>query len=175
MWEYTSICIRTHSPPPLFREGDSWTRLANVPLSGIKPSRSTVFTVSVSYSFGEIAPGVLVTVTVTGSTISSGSDFSGKSQAMGSGTFSFSVSPYTSSWIVVACVWLGIKVATVFGIPKSLRFRWESGIWCLGDMLMELPSWSLSKAFPWSHCWWRDGRPPRSQQFSWLLLPLPGA
>ena len=83
---------------------------------------------SVSYSFGEIAPGVLVTVTVTGSTISSGSDFSGKSQAMGSGTFSFSVSPYTSSWIVVACVWLGIKVATVFGIPKSLRFRWESGI-----------------------------------------------
>ena len=43
MWEYTSI--RTHSPPPFLERGIAelvFRRAAYVPLSRIKPSRSSV-------------------------------------------------------------------------------------------------------------------------------------
>ena len=89
-----SIRICTYSPPPpLFREEIAelvLRRVAYVPFLGIMPSRSSVCAVSVSYLFGEIASDVLVAVTITGSTTSSGFDFSRMSEAMGSGAFLFS-------------------------------------------------------------------------------------
>ena len=50
-------------PPPFLERGVAelvLRRVTYVPLSGIKPSGSSVCAVSVSYSFGEIASDVLV-------------------------------------------------------------------------------------------------------------------
>ena len=92
MWEFRSICIRSHSPPPFLERGIAeiiLRRVAYVPLTGIKPTLSAVCAVSVSYSFCKNVSDVLVTVTFTGSTTSSKFDFSGMSEAMSLGVSCF--------------------------------------------------------------------------------------
>lgn len=92
-WEYTGICIRTHCP--LFREEDSWTRLLTttyVPLSKIKPSRSSVGCRECFYSFAAASIFASVAVTVARLTASSGFFSYVWVEALGSKTLWFSVS-----------------------------------------------------------------------------------
>ena len=72
MWEYTSI--RTHSPPFLEREIAELVlrRAAYVPLSRIKPSRSSVSCRECSYSAVDVAMSALTLSIVAGLTLFSG-------------------------------------------------------------------------------------------------------
>ena len=74
MWEYTSI--RTHSPPPLFLgRGIAelvLRRAAYVPLSRIKPSRSSVLCRERFYSAVVAVLTALIVMTVAGSAFSPG-------------------------------------------------------------------------------------------------------
>ena len=73
MWEYTSI--RTHSHPPFLERGIAelvFRRAAYVPLSRIKPSRSSILCRERFYSAIVAVLTALIVMTVAGSAFSSG-------------------------------------------------------------------------------------------------------
>ena len=73
MWEYTSI--HTHSPPPFLERGIAelvFRRPAYVPLSRIKPSRSSILCRERFYSAIVAVLTALIVMTVAGSAFSSG-------------------------------------------------------------------------------------------------------